>query len=79
MTEATAALFDDSGLDRALEKNTVTFSPQIDAEFRKLGMAIRSCMALETKIGTAAVIVSAEWEAVRRMAAGLLALVGRVH
>lgn len=79
MTEATAALFDDSGLDQALEKNPVTFSPEIDNDLRKLRTCLRSCLQAESARGTASAISSADWQAVRDMAGSLLAVLGEKH
>jgi hypothetical protein len=79
MTEATAALFDDSGLDQALEKNQVTFSPEIDNDLRKLRMRLRFCLRAELERGTASAISSPDWQAVREIATGILAVLGRKH
>lgn len=72
MNEATAALFNDSGLDEALERNLVTFSPEIDAELRELRGMLRLSLDDQSARGTPAVIVSSDWRDVRHMAAGIL-------
>lgn len=79
MTEATEALFSDSGLDQALEKNDVTYSPEIDNHLRKLRVCLRSCLQAEAARGTASAISSTHWQEVRDIARGLLAVLGRKH
>lgn len=77
MGEAAAGLFSDSSLDEALEKNTVTFSEEIDAKLRDLQAVLRSSQESQFLRGTADVIASPEWSAVRRKAASILDLLAK--
>jgi hypothetical protein len=72
MNEATAALFNDSGLDEALETSQVSFSPKIDTELRRLRVLLRESLTAQESRGTAAVLASTEWQAVRNEAGKLL-------
>jgi len=72
MNEATAALFNDSNLDIALEKNAVIFSPAVDTELRELRALLQSSQLAERKHGTAKVIASVEWKDVCDRAARIL-------
>ena len=79
MSEATETLFSDSGLGQALEKNTVTFSPEIDNDLRRLRLCLRACLRAEAERGTDSAIASADWQGVRDMASSLLAVLGQKH
>jgi hypothetical protein len=79
MSEATEALFSDSGLGQALDKNAVTFSLEIDNQLRKLRLCLRTCLRAEAERGTESAISSADWEGVRDMANSLLAVLGQKH
>lgn len=72
MNEATAALFNDSGLDVALEQNRSGFSPEIEQELNRLRSMLRESLAAQAERGTSAVIASTEWTAVLRTADQLL-------
>jgi hypothetical protein len=72
MNEATAALYNDSGLDEALEKNQVTFSAEIDAELRQLRTSLQSNLAGQVMRGTGLVIASPEWKVVASAASRIL-------
>jgi hypothetical protein len=75
MAEAVEALFGDSCLNLALERNAIIFSPEADSELRKLHSLVRACLDAESKMGTAAVIASAEWTAVRTLATHILSMI----
>ena len=79
MSEATEALFSDSGLGQALEKNPVTFSREIDNDLRKLRLCLRACLRAEAERGTDSAISSADWQGVRDIASSLLAVLGQKH
>ena len=79
MTEATEALFSDSGLGQALEKNDVTYSAEIDNHLRKLRVCHRSCLQAEAARGHASAISSTDWQEVRDVARGLLTVLGHKH
>lgn len=72
MNEAAAALFNDSGLDEALERNNVTFSPSVDTELRELRGMLHSCLSAQARRGTVAVITSPDWSGLRNKAARIL-------
>ncbi len=72
MDEAVAALFNDSCLDIAIEKNAVVFSPEIDRELRELRKLLQSSLYAQQIHGTAKVIKSSEWKDVRNRAARIL-------
>ncbi len=63
-----AALFDDSALDIALERNEEIFSLEIDDKFRKLGNMIGT---LNRDRLTAEIIETEEWSEVRSLADSL--------
>lgn len=75
MAEAAEALFGDSCLNLALERNAIIFSTEADGELRKLHSLIRACLDTEAKIGTVAVIASADWVAVRSLATHILNMI----
>lgn len=77
MDEAVAALFSDSGLDRALDRKLTVFSPAIDERLRTLGQMLRGHILDATEKGTAAVINTSEWQAVRASARNILDLMQR--
>ena len=79
MGEATAALFDDSSLDRALGKQQVVFSPDIDNELRKLDKKLSRCQTAEQKIGTLAVLDSAEWKEIQNTAGRILSEINKLR
>jgi hypothetical protein len=83
LNEAVATLFDDSGLDVALEKNVVTFTPEIDAELRDLRSMLRACLNRQSRQTAEDLINSSEWNLVRERAKRLLAKVaidqGNLH
>ena len=79
MGETTAALFNDSSLDRALEKQQVVFSPDIDNELRKLRKKLGRYQTTEQKIGTLAVLDSAEWKEVQIMAGHILSEINKLR
>lgn len=79
MNEAAAALFNDSGLDEALEKNDVTFTREADAELRGLRIMLRASLADQDVRGTAAVIESVDWGKIRDRATHVLELLGVRH
>jgi hypothetical protein len=79
LNEAVAALFDDSGLDVALEKNAVTFSAEIDACLRELRSALQTCLRRQTRQATRDLIQSLEWSLIRKKAAWLLAEIKKVE
>lgn len=72
MNEAAAALFNDSGLDEALETNSVTFSLGIDAELREFRGKLRSFLHAQDRRGTLAVITSPDWSDLREKAGRIL-------
>lgn len=73
MNEAAAALFSDSGLDIALEKNSVTFSKEIDNELREIRALLQSNLTAQLTHRTDELIGSAEWRKVCDRAAKVLA------
>jgi hypothetical protein len=77
MNEATAALFNDSGLDEAIEKNQVTFSQEVDADLKRLRAMLRLSLDTQLDRGTEAVIGSPEWEIVRQLAGQLVEKITR--
>lgn len=79
MTEAVAALFDDSGLGLALEKGGVVFTQEADSELRELRKILGFSLLDERKHGTAAVINSPKWRAARDRAARVLKLLRVRH
>jgi hypothetical protein len=78
MTETIAALFDDSSLDRALEKQQVVFSADIDNELRQLDKRLSRSLKAEEKVGTAAVLDSAEWKEIQIMAGHILSEINKL-
>lgn len=68
INDATAALYDDSGLDDALEKNAVTFSKEIDAQLRKLLPMLKAFQELAANQPISKLIETPEWSAVRERA-----------
>ena len=79
MTEAIAALFDDSSLDRALEKQQVVFSPEIDNELGQLGKRLSRSLIAEEKVGTLAVLESAEWKEIQNSAGRILSEINKLR
>jgi hypothetical protein len=78
MTEAIAALFDDSSLDRALEKKQVLFSNDIDNELRQLGRRLSRSLMAEEEVGTAAVLDSSEWKEIQKAAGRILSEINKL-
>jgi hypothetical protein len=78
MGEATAALFNDSSLDQPLEKQQIVFSPDIDNELRKLRNELSRFQTAEQRIGTAAVLDSAEWKDIQIMAGRILSEINKL-
>ena len=72
LNEATAALYNDSGMDDALEKNVTTFSEDTDQELRELRKMLKKALAQRSRSGTEATIGSSDWEAVRKKARRIL-------
>lgn len=78
MNEVAAALFNDSGLDVALEKTPITFSPEADQELRQLRSMLQRAMQQQVELSTHAVIQSAEWKRVRLSATRLIEVISRI-
>lgn len=72
LDETVAALFSDSGLDEALEKNPVTYSVETDRELRELRIKLKRAIERQSQLSIQAIIQSAEWEDVRTEATRLL-------
>ena len=72
MNETACGLFDDSGLEFALEKNAITLSPEIDGEFRELRWLLWSCLKRQRAESLEAILASPDWREVRGRAARLL-------
>src|SRR5690242_14404159 len=79
MNEVVAALFDDSGLAEALEKNDITFTREVDAELRELRVMLRSSLIDQDMYGAAAVIDSPGWQDVRGRAFRVLKMISARH
>ena len=69
--EATEALFSDSCLGEALEKNPVTYSPEIDAELRGLQKVLVSFLKNEPVMDIRDMVRTTQWAAVREKAGKL--------
>ncbi len=78
MTEAIAALFDDSSLDWALEKEQVVISADIDNELRQFGKRLSRSLKAEEEVGTAAVLDSLEWKDIQIMAGRILSEINKL-
>jgi hypothetical protein len=79
MSETTAALFDDSGLDPLLDEKQVVFSPEIDNELRQLRKKLRRCLTAEEEVGTEAVLDSPQWKEIQSMASRILSAISKRH
>lgn len=77
LNEATAALFNDSGLDEAFESDQLAFSHELDADLKRLRDMLRRSLNVESDSGTEVVIVSPEWKVVRQLAGKLLEKISR--
>jgi len=71
LNEATAALYDDSGLGEALEKNDVTFSPEIDRRLSDLRVVLRGFLQEQSTKELQEILDSANWSLVREKAMAL--------
>lgn len=72
MSEAVAALFNDSGLDTALAANGPVFTAEVDAMLRDLRLRLRASLERERVLGTSVVIESSAWCSVMDQAAEVL-------
>jgi len=79
MTETIAALFDDSSLDRALEKQQVVFSPEIDNELGQLGKRLSRSLIAEEKVGTIDKPESAERKEIQNSAGRILYEINKIR
>lgn len=72
MSEAVAALFNDSGLDTALAGIGPVFTAEVDAMLRDLRLRLRASLERERVFGTSVVIESSAWCSVMDEAAEVL-------
>lgn len=79
MSENTAALFNDSGLDVVLDKKQAIFSPNIDNDLAQLRKTLGRCLIIENEVGTRAVLDSAEWKEIQATAGRILSELKKLH
>lgn len=79
LDEAAAALFDDSCLDIAFEKDVIVFSPEIDGQLKELRKLLQSSLSAQQKRGTAAVLNSDDWKNVCNQAGSILGSIVRLN
>ena len=72
--DVVAALFDDSALDEALQKNEITFTIELDDLFRALGEKIGS---LPDNLSTKQLINLPKWKDITELAKKIIAILGR--
>ncbi len=72
MEEATAALYSDSGVDVAFEKNMLVFGPEIDDELKRLKARLRKAIAGQGHLKIEDILRSTAWAAIRAKSNELL-------